>query len=303
MIAREAPGAAAVGEGPLPGVRVWTRRVATGAENMALDEAAMELARGGGVVVRVYGWDPPCISLGRNQPAAERFAGRPRADLVPGVDIVRRPTGGRSVYHGPELTYAFVAPERFLGGPRAMYAAVHGALRSALEGLGVPLDAPAGRADRGPDAAADSDPVPDAAGSVDLALDDLACFVAPAPGEILAGGRKLVGSAQWRHAGAILQHGSILIENRQELAAPTADGGTGAIGLTELMDPAPDAVVLGAAIEAGLARLPGLAGLPDGPPASGRRAGGPSESASPDLLQLITRLTERNRDPGWIWRR
>ena len=170
---------------------------ATGAWNMALDEALMESARRGIVTLRFYAWEPHCLSLGRNQRTP-----RPNArDLRPGEDVVRRPTGGRSVYHGPELTYSLTAPDRFHGGPRAIYIGVNRAIRRGLVAVGAAIDAPA-------------DPTTARPGTAPLG--SVGCFRDPAPGELTARGRKLVGSAQWRHAGAILQHGSILLHNRQE---------------------------------------------------------------------------------------
>jgi len=198
---------------------VWPHETASGARNMALDEAAMRPARTGDVILRVYEWRPACVSLGRNQPTAGILGGSPASGLVPGRDVVRRPTGGRSVYHGPEVTYAVTAPDRFLGGPREIYRAVHRAIGAALRTIGVPVD-PTG---------------PDAYGPryARLPVDLDECFVAPAPGEITVGGRKLVGSAQWRNRGAVLQHGSILLRNEQHRATVSGEGGASAIGLEE----------------------------------------------------------------------
>src|SRR5215213_2662474 len=96
---------------------------APGAWNMAVDEALAEsVRRGGAPVLRVYRWSPPCLSLGRNQPARGRY--RLDALAARGIDVVRRPTGGRAVLHDRELTYAAALPEALFGGPRPAYAAV-----------------------------------------------------------------------------------------------------------------------------------------------------------------------------------
>src|SRR5687768_14706976 len=80
-----------------------------GADNMALDEALLERARDSGeAVARVYTWSRPTLSLGRNQTAAGRYDLALAAAL--GIDVVRRPTGGRAVLHHRELTYAVAAP-------------------------------------------------------------------------------------------------------------------------------------------------------------------------------------------------
>ncbi|HLM68541.1 MAG TPA: hypothetical protein VK358_13475, partial [Longimicrobium sp.] len=94
---------------------------APGAWNMAVDEALAQSVRAGEPpVLRVYRWSPPCLSLGRNQPSGgyDRDEIRRR-----GLDVVRRPTGGRAVLHHRELTYSVAAAEGVLGGPRQAYSA------------------------------------------------------------------------------------------------------------------------------------------------------------------------------------
>lgn len=253
-----------------PTLLVWPSTDLDGAGNMALDEAAMVLGRRGTHVLRTYGWSPACTSLGRNQPTAGQLGGRPAAGLRCGIDVVRRPTGGRSVFHGPELTYAFVSPERALGGPRALYHAVHAALSEALRDLGVPLD------------------VADRVSSAELPLDQAECFVAPAPGEITCGGRKLVGSAQWRHRGAVLQHGSILFRNEQARATDTGEGGRGATSLEDL----------GVSLEAAGIRerfVARLEGVVDGTAARGE--------VPPEVMDRAADLEVRYRSAEWTWRR
>jgi lipoate-protein ligase A len=179
--------------------RLLTTRPLPGAENMALDEALMERARATGeCVLRVYAWSAPTLSLGRNQRARGEYDTGRAAEL--GVTFVRRPTGGRAVLHFREVTYSVTAPAAALGDLAAAYAAINTLLVAGLRVLGVEarVAQPTSRALR---------PGP------------LPCFEAPAAGEIVAGGRKLVGSAQWRDRGAILQHGSILVEDDQSLAA------------------------------------------------------------------------------------
>jgi lipoate-protein ligase A len=185
-----------------PGPAAWRlldTPPAPGAWNMAVDEALAESVRAGGPpVLRVYRWSPPCLSLGRNQPSDgyDRDEIRRR-----GLDVVRRPTGGRAVLHHRELTYSVAAREGALGGPRQSYAAINRALVAGLMRLGVPAHLqPAGTA-RAP-------------------LPSLApCFEQPVEGEVTAGGRKLVGSAQRTEAGVMLQHGSLPIEDDQSVVA------------------------------------------------------------------------------------
>jgi lipoate-protein ligase A len=172
---------------------------APGAWNMAVDEALAESVRaGGGPVLRVYRWSPPCLSLGRNQPSGgyDRDEIRRR-----GLDVVRRPTGGRAVLHGRELTYSVATREGALGGPRQSYAALNRALVAGLARLGVPARLQPAGAERAP-------------------LPSLApCFEQPVEGEVTAEGRKLVGSAQRMDRGVMLQHGSLPIEDDQSAVA------------------------------------------------------------------------------------
>jgi lipoyl(octanoyl) transferase len=173
---------------------------AAGAWNMAVDEALAESVRAGGLpALRFYRWRPGCLSLGRNQPARDRYD----ADALArrGFDVVRRPTGGRAVLHHRELTYSVAVPDGALGPPRAAYEAVNRALVAGLRRLGVAAALqPAG----GPRA-----PAPSLA----------PCFEHPVSGEVVAGGRKLVGSAQRRVARVLLQHGSLPLEDDQSAVA------------------------------------------------------------------------------------
>jgi lipoate-protein ligase A len=180
---------------------------APGAWNMAVDEAlAATVAAGGEPVLRFYRWSPPCLSLGRNQPARGRY------DLqaldARGIDVVRRPTGGRAVLHHRELTYAVAAPQALFGGPRQAYAAINRALVAGLVRLGVPAaQQPAG---------AERAPVPSVS----------PCFAQPVEGEVVAAGRKLVGSAQRRLGEIILQHGSLPLHDDQSAVAALVIGAT-----------------------------------------------------------------------------
>jgi lipoate-protein ligase A len=176
------------------------------AHDVAILEAVSE--RESPPTLRLYGWAPPCLSLGRHQ-------GIEAADLAfchgEGVDVVRRPTGGRALLHHHELTYAVVAPLGTGPLPRALqdaYRSICSALVTAMNKLGV-------------DARLTS-------GKVNLQLpgprSTTPCFEAPAGGEVVVGGRKLIGSAMRAHAGAVLQHGAVILDWDDDLQA-------GAMGL------------------------------------------------------------------------
>jgi lipoate-protein ligase A len=165
---------------------------ANGATNMAVDEAILRAVVAGRVppTLRLYTWQPPCLSLGRAQPLADVDV---RAVRASGFDLVRRPTGGRAILHIDELTYSVVAPQedpRVAEGIVESYRRLSAGLVRGLERLGVTdLVADQRVQDRRPEG-----PV---------------CFEVPSDYEITIGGRKLVGSAQMRAQGAVLQHGAL----------------------------------------------------------------------------------------------
>lgn len=231
-----------------------------GAVNMALDQALLASVQDGGPpVLRLYLWDPPCLSLGRNQRAAGLYDIERAA--AAGIDIVRRPTGGLAVLHDRELTYCVLAPIASLGGARAAYAMINRALIRGLRSLGVPAEL-AGGSERPA-----RRPVRDAADP---------CFQVPAPGEVVAAGRKLVGSAQRCAGGALLQHGSILLDGtqaavldltmpgRRQAAAgaipPLVDG---SVTLRDLMGSIPPMERLIEALQSGFTEASGIPLAPD----------------------------------------
>lgn len=168
---------------------------ADGATNMAIDEAIlMAVAEGKSPsTLRFFAWEPPCLSIGYNQAVDE-------VDIIrcqqAGVDVVRRPTGGRAILHTDELTYSIVAPQsepRVAGGVVESYRRLSAGLVRGLRLLGV--DVVQAEAGHGPNADASA-----------------ACFDAPSAYEVTAGGKKLVGSAQVRRKEAVLQHGSLPLQ-------------------------------------------------------------------------------------------
>ncbi len=155
------------------------------------------LSGSGAPTVRLYGWAPPAISLGWNQSAEE--VDEPSAAAA-GIDIVRRPTGGRAILHADELTYSVIM--RVTGRHvLAVYDEISRALVTGLQRLGADV------------AIEKSQPhFP----SLYREASAVACFSSSARYEIKHHGRKLVGSAQRRYAAAdgsevVLQHGSILL--------------------------------------------------------------------------------------------
>lgn len=161
-----------------------------GARNMAVDEAILTAVAAGGVppTLRFYQWKPACLSLGYGQRARE-------ADLERlherGWEIVRRPTGGRAILHRHELTYSLALPIDHpiaAGGIIESYRRISDALLTGLQALGLHANA---------DRMAD-----------DAHLTPV-CFETPSHYEITVAGKKLIGSAQVRRKGGMLQHGSL----------------------------------------------------------------------------------------------
>lgn len=174
-----------------------------GAENMAIDEAIMDAVREERVppTVRLYRWQPPTLSIGAFQ-SVEREVDVERCKEF-GVGIVRRPTGGRAVLHDAEVTYSFTVREDhplIPPGVRESYQVAASAIVEGLVLMGVPAQIHSkddGRRDL--DARPGTGHAP-------------ACFDSPSWYEITVNGKKLVGSAQRRENGVLLQHGSILLD-------------------------------------------------------------------------------------------
>lgn len=258
---------------PRPHWRLIVTPPARGAENMALDEALME--RAGAVdewVLRVYSWASPTISLGRNQTANGKYDLERVREL--GLDVVRRPTGGRAILHDREITYSVTAPVAGAGDLRESYARINALLVTALNSIGVPAT-PA--AVDGPSASPGMAP----------------CFDEPAAGELTLDGRKLAGSAQWRSEGALLQHGSILVEDDQSVLSTLSNEPRPRIPppatLAEALGRIPSVVEVAAALGAAVRSLED----PDLKPMSLDDA----------LRARVSALVVRYLDDEWTWRR
>ena len=172
-----------------------------GAEQMAIDAGLMDRARETGeAVLRVYAWSRPTLSFGRHESVRGTFDSK-RLESE-NVGAVRRPTGGRVLMHDHEVTYSVTAPAPEQERLQESYRAINEILVAALLRLGVTVMTAPASTPRRPGGAA--------------------CFAEPAAGELVVGNRKLVGSAQLRERGSLLQHGSILLEDDQPRIAELA---------------------------------------------------------------------------------
>jgi lipoate-protein ligase A len=178
---------------------------------MAADDVLLESAATGVASLRFYGWSAATLSLGYFQPEQVRCRD-PRLAALP---YVRRPTGGATLIHHHELTYALALPAglpwQAPDQPVASWLGrAHTIIAAALEDLGV-------RSDIGP-------------GQDEPAFTGFLCFQHLTTGDLLIGLDKVAGSAQRRHRGALLQHGAILLAASPH--APTLPGIRELTGIT-----------------------------------------------------------------------
>ncbi|MBS34128.1 MAG: hypothetical protein CMO68_06965 [Verrucomicrobiales bacterium] len=171
-----------------------------GARNLATDQAIAEQVSYGASLptLRFYSWNRPTLSLGYAQPISlvdSRLASRLK------IPIVRRSTGGQAILHDDELTYSIALPRIHAltkKGIMASYQIFNNAFARGFKQLGLPVT-------QGPWAPASH------------AYQDAVCFGAPSTHELAAGDHKMLGSAQTRVGGTMLQHGSLPLSHNSTL--------------------------------------------------------------------------------------
>ena len=276
-----------------------------GLTNMATDLALLDHARRTGeATLRLYAWARPTLSLGRHERGRGVFD--LRALRESGIDLVRRPTGGRALLHDHEVTYAVAAPTA-AGTLGETYRAVNALLLAALRSLGVRVDEAArtSRGARGGEGVRADDAGHHPASVTPLRPDGAPCFAEPSAGELVVDGAKLVGSAQWRDGGAWLQHGSILLEDDQPRIAGlrrTADApGTG----PAVVPPAPASTAAAATLRAALGREVAPTDVEEAIVRAFHDGLGPLVDlpAAPLSGGDLRRHLEALADPTWVWRR
>jgi lipoate-protein ligase A len=175
--------------------RFLNTHVHDAAMNMAIDESILTHHLKGEVppTLRVFRWSQPSISLGRFQSIEREIVSE--LCLERGVALVRRPTGGRAVYHRNEFTYSVVMSKRFgvPSGIIAAYAFLAQGLLAALALLGVQAELSDGRVSKNPSAA---------------------CFASSTQADLTSAGFKLIGSAQVWKDDTLLQQGSLPLDDR-----------------------------------------------------------------------------------------
>jgi lipoate-protein ligase A len=166
---------------------------AQGAWNMAVDEAILEATASASqpTTLRLYAWNPYCLSLGQSQSISDIDEQRLRAA---GWELVRRPTGGKAILHADELTYCICASKddpHVAGSVLDSYRHLSLGLLAALQNLGLSVNAEPQKAASERDT---TNPI---------------CFEVPSDYEIKLNNKKIIGSAQARKANGVLQHGAI----------------------------------------------------------------------------------------------
>lgn len=170
-----------------------------GKDNMRIDNDLLERSINQKLdysVFRLYGWSPPCVSLGRNQ----------KADFIDldylkknNIDVVRRLTGGRALLHDNEITYSYICPVSYLKNGEhviSSYKEISQILIDKFKLLGIELNFGTQK-------------------PVKTGFDY--CMLVSTGADLCYNGRKLIGSAQYRKNGYILQHGSILYDYNKPL--------------------------------------------------------------------------------------
>lgn len=173
--------------------------------NMAADQAILRsVEQGGPPTLRFYGWSEPALSLGYFQPLSDRSGHLPSES----VTCVRRATGGGAILHHHELTYSIAVPtaDKRFGAREDMYERTHLAIATGLGRLGIRAT-PFRLTGRG---------------QLNGGVEPFLCFQRRTSEDLVVAGYKILGSAQRRGRGALLQHGSLLV--RSSTFAPELPG-------------------------------------------------------------------------------
>lgn len=175
--------------------RLINDEASTGLYNMKFDIRLAEECKDDEIFFRLYQWQPYAISLGANQSFEDINTTKTARD---GIDIVKRPTGGRAIFHSEEITYSVVFPLSFGLSPKEIYKSVSEAL---IKGLRI-YDEKLYETMLESNQPNFSEILKTNSGSI--------CFASTAKNEVKYSGKKLIGSAQKKMKGVVLQHGSIL---------------------------------------------------------------------------------------------
>ncbi len=173
--------------------------IKNGQENMQIDSDLLDYAIANKLnypIFRLYGWKPACISLGRNQ--SDEFIDKEFLKQE-GIDLVRRLTGGRALLHDNEITYSYICPTSYLKNGENVtksYIEISQILIDKFKKIGIELNFGTTK-------------------KINTKFDY--CMLISTGADLCYEGKKLIGSAQCRKNGYILQHGSILYDYDKKL--------------------------------------------------------------------------------------
>jgi len=170
---------------------------ATGEENMATDINLAKSVKPDQAIFRLYRWKPYCISLGYNQKFEDILL---KKTIDDGIDVVKRPTGGRAILHSEEITYSVILPFTKVTSPKSIYRKISNALICGLIQYDTNLKDLIELENSQPN-------FPSLLKKPEGAL----CFASTAKSEVKLNSKKIIGSAQRKYDNSILQHGSILV--------------------------------------------------------------------------------------------
>jgi lipoyl(octanoyl) transferase len=229
--------------------------------NMAVDEALLGAAEAGVSTLRFYQWSAPTLSLGYFQDYRERDTHPASSECT----CVRRSSGGGAILHDHELTYSFTAPKASRGGSRfqSVYDLFHQSLIRALSHWNL-------KALQNP------------RNEIEGVTPPFLCFQRRARGDVLIGDQKICGSAQRRHRGALLQHGSVIL--RQSSFAPEIQG------IEEIAGRSLSAGEVAEVWRHEICKLQSVAGTT-------------AELSTREREQAREIRSRRFADPGWLYRR
>ena len=180
-------------------MKIIPYEVKTGEENMQIDSDLLDYAVTNQIkepIFRLYGWSPACVSLGRNQ--NDNFLNKEFLKQK-GIDTVRRLTGGRALLHDNEITYSFICSDKYLKNGEhiiSSYKEICQIFTDKFKNIGIEIDYGTKK-------------------PVKTGYDY--CMLVSTGADLCYRGKKLIGSAQCRKHGYILQHGSILYDYNKSL--------------------------------------------------------------------------------------
>ena len=195
----------------------------TGEENMRIDSDLLDKAIENQTqepIFRLYAWSPKCVSLGRNQGAGVNTSNNINENSFKDIDVVRRVTGGRALLHDNEITYSYISPASTIPNGQTIkesYKYISGILIDFFKTLGVELDFGGNNTKPSPLEGEGARRAGEGLKNNKISTHHDYCMLISTGADVCYNGKKIIGSAQYRKNGYILQHGSILFGYDKDL--------------------------------------------------------------------------------------